>query len=57
MFDPFNFTIAEVQAHVTGLALVGPDLTAEIQRILDLERTGKNRMGLTSWLDQFPGVV
>ena len=56
LFDPFDFTINEVKAHVEELP-DNPQRIPEIQRILDLERAGKNRGGLVNWLDEQLGVV
>jgi hypothetical protein len=57
LFDPGSDTVAGVQAHVDALDLTGDELRAEIQRILDAERAGQNRVTLVNWLDAKLGVI
>lgn len=54
-FDPNDHTIPEVQAHVENLPK-DASWKAKVQRIIDLERAGKNRVTLVTWLDELPGV-
>jgi hypothetical protein len=55
-YDPTDYNIDEVKAHVNGLAM-DDQRAALIQAILDLERANKNRGTLVTWLDQQLGVV
>lgn len=58
-FDPGDYTIADVQQYVEGLpgAPDEPDVIAEVQRLLDLERNGQARVTLINWLDARLGAV
>jgi hypothetical protein len=55
-YDPTDHNISEVQDYVNGLPM-DDQRAAIIQAILDLERAGKNRSTLETWLDQQLGVV
>ena len=56
-FTPVGKSIAVVQTYVEGLGdHHEPDVIAEVQRILDLERANANRTTLVSWLDERTGI-
>ena len=58
LFTPVGQTIAQVQEHVNALGdFNDPDVIAEIQRILDIERDNAARTTLIQWLDERLGVV
>jgi len=58
VFTPLGQTIAQVQTYVTELGDASdPDVIAEIQRILDIERDNAARTTLMTWLDERLGVV
>jgi hypothetical protein len=53
--DPGDFTIAVIQAYINGLPNQGHG-EDEVQRVLDLERAGQNRVTLVEWLDAKMGA-
>jgi hypothetical protein len=55
-YDPTDHNIDEVKDYVNGLAM-DDQRDDIIQAILDLERAGKHRSTLETWLDQQVGVV
>lgn len=56
-FDPADHTAQEVKDHVTGLgASDHPAVAAATRRILETELAGKDRAGLTRWLEDRLGI-
>lgn len=57
-YDVGAHTIADVQAYVNGLGdPADAAVQAEIQRLVDAERAGQNRVTLVTWLDAKLGVI
>lgn len=50
VYDPADYTIAEIQEFVTASAEDYPDFAADL---LASEQAGKNRVTLTEWLTEF----
>jgi len=56
-FTTVGQTIDAVKAYVIGLGdATNPDVQAETQRLIDIERANGNRQTLVTWLDQRSGV-
>lgn len=57
-FTPLGQTIAAVQAYIEALGdQADPDVIAETQRVLDIERATGARSTLIAWLDARLGAV
>lgn len=58
VFTPVGRTIAAVKEYIEGLgAESDPQVIAETQRVLDLERENDNRITLVEWLDARLGAI